>query len=249
MVTPSFRHVSRSQATCSGVSEVELRADAEHEGAGLRAFRPGAEDVVAALLEAAAAVLPGDVEDLREGADEELLRHVGAPAGEGERHVQGEQTLVPLGQAAPPDDPLGRQQVLDELGDRREVPGLAAVMERPVRAPRASCPSVPRPAAGGYRPTDVAIFWSSRSESGGTHRRALTTHNAPRISSAIMPRRRMVPASEVRTSLRWPSEIRSSTGGAGPGLLSRPDAMTSWRSHSGNGAGGTSSGCEDISHS
>ena len=43
---------------------------------------PGAEDVLPAFLEPGAAILPGHVEDLREGPDEELLGDGRAAAGE-----------------------------------------------------------------------------------------------------------------------------------------------------------------------
>jgi hypothetical protein len=59
--------------------------------------------------------------------------------------------------------------------------------------------------AGLYLHTLKAIFLISSSASGGSHRLLFVTSNAASISSAPIPRRRIVPARLVNVSLRWPS--------------------------------------------
>jgi hypothetical protein len=59
--------------------------------------------------------------------------------------------------------------------------------------------------AGLYLHTLEAIFLTSSSASGGSHRLLFVTSNAASISSNPIPRRRIVPARLVNVSLRRPS--------------------------------------------
>jgi hypothetical protein len=61
------------------------------------------------------------------------------------------------------------------------------------------------PVAGLYLHTLEAIFRTSSSGSGGSHLLVFVTSNAASISSAPIPRRRIVPARLINVSLRWPS--------------------------------------------
>src|SRR5262249_33596287 len=87
--------------------------------------------------------------------------------------------------------------------------------------------------------TVEAIFRTSSSASGGSHRLLFVTCNAASISSAPIPRRRIVPARLIRVSLRWPS-------GMAPPITELPfardlcSARNSRRSHSGASAIGAS---------
>src|SRR5262249_20704543 len=59
--------------------------------------------------------------------------------------------------------------------------------------------------AGLYLHTLETIFRTSSSASGGLHRLLFVTSNAASISSASIPRRRIVPARLINVSLRCPS--------------------------------------------
>src|SRR5215510_4757819 len=63
--------------------------------------------------------------------------------------------------------------------------------------------------AGLYPHTLEAIFLTSSSASGGSHRLLFVTSNAASISSTPIPRRRIVPARLVNVLLRKPSGMVS----------------------------------------
>src|SRR6266511_3631722 len=92
--------------------------------------------------------------------------------------------------------------------------------------------------AGLYLHTLEAIFLTSSSASGGSHRLLFVTSNAASISSAPIPRRRIVPARLVNVSLRWPSGIEASIS-ALPFARDFCAPRNSRRNHSGASAIGT----------
>src|SRR5262245_32701183 len=93
--------------------------------------------------------------------------------------------------------------------------------------------------AGLYLHTLKAIFRTSSSASGGSHLLLFVTSNAASISSAPIPRQRIVPARLINVSLRWPS-------GMAPPIAVPPFARdlysdrNSCRNHSGTSAIGAS---------
>jgi hypothetical protein len=93
-----------------------------------------------------------------------------------------------------------------------------------------------------------AIAQTSAFGNGGSQQAAFSAAKAAKIAAWVIPRRRMVPANEVKVLLRWPAGIRGSADGGGPGRRDFGEVNRA-RSQSGIGAKGTLAGCDEASHS
>src|SRR5262249_24406197 len=92
---------------------------------------PRREDVVTAGLEACATIFLGDIKDARSALHRKVPRDGLAADRDAETHIEEQEALAALGQTPPPHEAFEGEEVVDEVGERREVPGCGTVIECP----------------------------------------------------------------------------------------------------------------------